>query len=110
MTDHLSDSEHRTVAELFLRAVDMPPAVRTAFLARACRGAMPVRAAVDVLLRSAQLAHEGAATVVDDSPIDADAIADALHRFQISTSKGEPPPLGALRGSTSRTGPGAWQS
>ena len=99
MTDHLTDSEHRTVAELFLRAVDMPPAVRTAFLARACRGAMSVQAAVDALLRSAQLALQGAGTVVDDTPIDADAIADALHRFLVSTSKGEPPALGALRGS-----------
>ena len=96
MADDPSSFPNRTVAELYLRAVDMPRAIRAAFLRRSCFGKPDALAEIETLVRATRRpAHEAETSPEPDLP-DAEPIGTDLHEFFLSSSKGDPAELGLL--------------
>ena len=94
MTDGLSHTGNPLAAELFLRTVDMPPSIRTSFLAHACQGSHTLHTAVNEILDGAKAVLsplDAAEDVKDAAPI-----AAALYQFYVSTRSGAPADLAPL--------------
>jgi hypothetical protein len=104
MTDELSSYGNRAAAELFLRAVDMPPAIRTAFLRRTCLGITGMLDEVEGLLRAVKRpAHEADRSAEPVTQV-VDSIGDALQQFFVSSSRGHQTEVRLL--TTPGVGPG----